>query len=97
MKEINKLSKKYLSELKRKSFTELSQLEDYQEEKIVEDKNSCSMIILKDTINDSELRIVIEIYCHWILGIGNMYADGFRKNSEGKISNLTEEELYDFI
>jgi hypothetical protein len=97
MKEINKLSKKYLSELKRKSFTELSQLEDYQEEKIVEDKNSCSMIILKDTINDSELRIVIEIYCHWILGIGNMYADGFRKNSEGKIRNLTEEELYDFI
>jgi len=97
MKEINKLSKKYLSELKRKSFTELTQLEDYQEEKIVEDKNSCSMIILKDTINDSELRIVIEIYCHWILGIGNMYADGFRKNSEGKISNLTEEELYDFI
>ena len=97
MKEINKLSKKYLSELKRKSFTELSQLEDYQEEKIVEDKNSCSMVILKDTINDSELRIIIEIYCHWILGIGNMYADGFRKNSEGKISNLTEEELYDFI
>ena len=97
MKEINKLSEKYLSELKRKSFTELSQLEDYQEEKIVEDKNSCSMVILKDTINDSELRIVIEIYCHWILGIGNMYADGFRKNSEGKISNLTEEELYDFI
>ena len=97
MKEINKLSEKYLSEIKRKSFTELSQLEDYQEEKIVEDKNSCSMIILKDTINDSELRIVIEIYCHWILGIGNMYADGFRKNSEGKIKNLTEEELYDFI
>ncbi len=97
MKEIKKLSEKYLSELKRKSFTELSQLEDYQEEKIVEDKNSCSMVILKGTINDSELRIVIEIYCHWILGTGNMYADGFRKNSKGKIRNLTEEELYDFI
>jgi hypothetical protein len=26
-----------------------------------------------------------------------MYADGFRKNSKGKIKNLTEEELYDFI
>jgi hypothetical protein len=97
MKEINKLSEKYLSEIKRKSFTELSQLEDCKEEKIVEDENSCTMTILKDAINDSELRIVIQIYCHWILGIGNMYADGFRKNSEGKISNLTEEELYDFI
>jgi hypothetical protein len=97
MKEINKLSDKYLSELKRKSFTELSQLESYQEERIVQDDNSCTMTILKDTVNDSELRIVIQIYCHWILGIGNMYVDGFRTNSEGKISNLTEEELYDFI
>jgi hypothetical protein len=97
MREINKLSDKYLSELKRKSFTELSQLESYQEEKIIQDNNSCTMTILKDKVNDSELRIVIQIYCHWILGIGNMYADGFRTNSEGKISNLTEEELYDFI
>ena len=47
MKEINKLSDKYLSELKRKSFTELSQLESYQEEKIVQDDNSCTMTILE--------------------------------------------------
>ena len=31
------------------------------------------------------------------LGIGKMDADGFRINSEGKISDLTKEELYDFI
>jgi len=55
------------------------------------------MTILKDAINDREVRVVIQIYCHWILGTGNMYADRFRKNSEGKIINLTEEELYDFI
>ncbi len=97
MKKINKLSEKYLSEIKKKSFTELSQLKDYKEEKIVEDENLCPMTILKDAINESELRVVIQIYCHWILGIGNMYADGFRKNSEGEISDLTEEELYDFI
>ena len=97
MKEISELSKKYLFELKKKSFTELSQLEDYQEEKTVHNEHSYTMVIWKDTISDTELRVVIQIYCYWILGIGNMYADGFRKNSEGKIRNLTEEELYDFI
>ena len=54
------------------------------------------MTILKGAINDRELRVVIQIYCHWILGAGNMYTDGFRKNSEGKITNLTEDEICDF-
>jgi hypothetical protein len=96
MKKITELSEKYLSNIKRKSFTELSQLEGYKEQKIVENENSCTMTILKDAINDRELRVVIQIYCHWILGTGNMYADGFRKNSKGKIINLTEEELCEF-
>lgn len=96
MKEIDKLSEKYLSDLKNKSFNELSELKDYYEEKIVSGKNSGTIAIRMDKIKDNELRIVIQIYCHWILGIGNMYADGFRINCEGKSNKLTEEELYDF-
>jgi len=95
MKEISELSKKYLSELKKKSFTELSQLEDYQEEKTVHNEHSYTMVIWKDTISDTELRIVIQIYCYWILGIGNVHTNGFRTNTEGKISNLTEEDIYE--
>jgi hypothetical protein len=96
MKEINILSEEYLSNLKRKSFNELSQLEKYHEEKIIRGRNSGTIAIRRDTISDRELRIVIQIYCHWILGIGNMYADGFRINSKGKANKLTEEELCDF-
>jgi hypothetical protein len=96
MNEINILSEEYLANLKRKSFDELSHLKNYHEEKIIRNKNSGTIAIRRDTINDRELRIVIQIYCHWILGIGNMYADGFKINSEGKVNKLTEEELYDF-
>ena len=96
MKEINILSEEYLSNLKRKSFNELSQLEKYHEEKIIRGRNSGTIAIRRDTISNKELRIVIQIYCHWILGIGNMYADGFRRNSKGKANKLTEEELCDF-
>ncbi len=96
MKEINILSEEYLSNLKRKSFNELSQLEKYHEEKIIRGRNSGTIAIRRDKISNKELRIVIQIYCHWILGIGNMYADGFRINSKGKANKLTEEELCDF-
>lgn len=94
MKEISELSEKYLTELKKKSFTELSQLEDYQEEKIVHNEHPYTMAIWKDAISDIELRVVIQIYCYWILGIGNVHTDGFRANTEGKISNLTEKDVY---
>lgn len=96
MKEINKLSEEYLSNLRKKSFAELSKLENYHEETIIRGENSGTIAIRRDTINDKELRIVIQIYCHWILGIGNMYADGFKINNEGKANKLTEEELFDF-
>ena len=97
MEEIDLLSEQYLFKLKSKSFDELSQLEDYREEKISQGENSGTISISKDVINDRKLRIVIQIYCDWVLGVGNMYADGFTINAKGEINNLTEEELYDFF
>lgn len=94
---VNELSEKRLSALKEKSFIELSQLEDYQGEKVAQNGKSCTVAVWKDVINDDELRIVVQVYRYWFLGIGKMDANGFRINSEGKISDLTKEELYDFI
>ena len=94
---MNELSEKRLSNLKKKSFIELSQFEGYQGEKSVQNGKSFTIAIWKDAINDNELRIFVQIYRHCFLGIGKMDADGFRINSEGKISDLTKEELYDFI
>ena len=96
MEEVGILSAQYLFKLKSKSFYDLSKLEDYHEEKIIKGENSGTIVTKKDTINDEQLRVVIQIYCDWILGIGNMYADGFRIKSNGEINNLTEEELFEF-
>ena len=68
MKEINILSEEYLSSLKRKTFDELSKLEKYHEEKIIRGRNSGTIAIRRDRISDKELRIVIQIYCDWVLG-----------------------------
>lgn len=94
---VNELSSKRLSDLKKKSFLELSQLEDCQGEKVAQNGKSCTVTVWKDMIGDDELRIVVQVYRYWFLGIGKMDADGFKMNSEGKISELTKEELYEFI
>jgi len=96
MTKLNELTDKCLSNLKKKSFTELSQLKDYQEEKAPQCGKSYAMSVWKDVIADNEIRIVVQSHRYWFLGISNIYADGFRIYSEGKITNLTEEELYDF-
>jgi len=94
---VSELSEKRLSDLKKKSFVELSQLEDYQGEKATQNGRSCTVAVWKDVISDGELRIVVQVYRYWFLGIGKMDADGFRITSEDKISDLTKDELYEFI
>ncbi len=94
---MNELVEKYLSDLKRKNFMELSQLENYQGEKIIQNEKSYTISIWKDMINNNELRIVVQIYRYWFLGIGKMEAEGFRINRDGNISDLTKKELYEFI
>lgn len=94
---MNKLVEKYLSNLKRKNFIELSQLESYQGEKIIQNKKSYTISIWKDMISNNELRIVVQIYRYWLLGVGKMEADGFRINRDGNISDLTKKELYEYI
>lgn len=94
---INDLSKKYLSIMKTKSFIELSRIKDYQGEKISHEKKTYTVAVWKDMINAHELRIVVQTYRYWFLGIGKMDAEGFIINSDNMINDLTKEELYDFI
>lgn len=94
---MNELGEEYLSSLKKKSFIELSQLEGYHGEKVVKNRKSYTISVWKDTISSDELRVVVQVYRYWFLGIGQMDADGFTINRKGKISDLTRMELYEFI
>lgn len=86
-----------VSQLKQKSFEELSQIESGRSEKVIEDGRTLVISIWKDFISDDELRVVVQVYRHWILGIGKMAADGFRVNGSGDVFDLKKEELYEYI
>lgn len=85
-----------LSELKQKSFAELSQLAPYHGEKLKRDGKTFTRSVWKDMVNEAEVRIVVQVYRHLFWGIGRMAADGFRIDREGEIRQLSKRELYEF-
>jgi hypothetical protein len=86
-----------LSELRQKSFTELLQLEDYQGEKVKKNGKTFTVAIWKDVMNEHKLRIVVQVYRYWFLGIGRMDAKGFIIDDTGKVEDLSKEAIYEFI
>lgn len=94
---MNNLIESRLSELKKKSFLALLELENYQAEKVVEDGKNVTVAIWKDVVGENELRIVVQTYRHWFLGIGKMDAEGFKVNKSGVVIDLKKEEIYEFI
>lgn len=83
--------------LKQKSFSELSLLDNYQCEKSKEEGVKVTIGIWKDEVGEGELRIVVQCYRHWILGIGRMSAAGFLIDSRGYTVDLEKEDIYDFF
>ena len=55
-----------------------------------------SMAIWKDDISAMEVRVVVQLYERRFLGMGLMYARGFRKTAAGTIQALSKDELYEF-
>ena len=86
-----------LRELKQQSFAELSRLADYQGERVRMGGKSFTLSVWKDSISDHEVRVVVQAYRPWVLGIGRMAAQGFVIDRSGAIRDLKNEELYDFI
>ena len=90
------LLKSRLNELREKSFSELSQLAPYQAEKIGPGKKLFTVAIWKDSVSETELRVVVQVYRPFFLGIGRMAADGFRIQKNNTVEDLSREELFEF-
>lgn len=86
-----------LAELKKKSFTGLSQFAPYQGEKPIEGGKPYTVSVWKDSPGEGQIRIVVQVYRHFFLGIGHMTADGFVIDKSGTIRELSKRELYAFI
>lgn len=94
---MNDVIRSRLQDLKRRPFDEIAQLKDYQSERTRLEGKPLTLSVWKDAISDHELRVVVQAYRHWFLGIGRMAAQGFVIDRSGSVRDLSNEELYDFI
>jgi hypothetical protein len=86
-----------LGDLKKMPFAELSLLAPYQGERIRHGRKAFSVAVWKDVVGDNQLRIVVQVYRYWLLGIGRMEAHGFIVDNIGNVRMLARRELYEFI
>ncbi len=82
--------------LRRKSYFELAQLPPYQEREVDCSDGRYKLAIWKDAVENSELRVVVQVYKHVFLGVGLMQANGFRIRQSGEIQSLGTEELAEY-
>ena len=85
-----------IEDLRKCSFDELSVLNPQGGEKIEIGKSHLTLSIYKDLPDSDRIRIVVQGYRNFFLGIGQMHAEGFIINKKGEITELTRPELYDF-
>jgi hypothetical protein len=76
-----------LNGLKEKSFAELSQLVPYQGERSIDGGKSYTVSVWRDSLGEGQIRIVVQVYRYFFLGIGHMTADGFRIDRPGPFAN----------
>jgi hypothetical protein len=79
--------------LQTQPFDKLNEMPSCKENKSF---NKFSIAVWKDVLSDSELRIVVQGYQPGFLGIGKIYARGFRKTKSGEITSLTADEMAEF-
>jgi len=87
-----------LERLSNLSVSEAMELPEYQElkETLVEKNRSLSLYAVPNP-DDGTVKVVLQNYRHKFLGIGYMIADGFLFESDGKVSQLPEEELWEYM
>ncbi|NTV30022.1 MAG: hypothetical protein HGA80_08095 [Candidatus Omnitrophica bacterium] len=79
--------------LRRQSFDELQGMPACKEEPTLP---KFSIAVWKDMVSEQEVRIVVQGYTPFFLGLGRMYANGFRIKKAGEILPLTNDDLIDF-
>lgn len=85
-----------VAELRRKPFTELLKLPDHHEREITCVDGNAKLAIWKEYITPSELKLVVQLYRHWLGGIATeILADGFRATPTGTY-DLTDGDLDEY-
>ena len=86
-----------IKELKRKHYCELVHLPEYQCDKATHFGILITVAIWKDVLDSHQVRIVVQGYRYYFLGIGSMDAFGFIMSDCGSIRDIKTKELYEFM
>jgi hypothetical protein len=65
-------------------------------EKILVPNSETEITIYKVEPEDQSVKIIVQMYKHTLLGMGDMYVQGFSKNLTGSIAEISEDDLYDY-
>jgi len=94
--EVTQVAEREISKLKNYSYEELSALESCESKRITVRGKSMVLTVWKDAVENHQIRVVVQIYRHFFLGIGQMHSQGFLMNSKKEIVDLQRNELYEF-
>ncbi len=85
-----------LRELKSQPLESLRQLPEMQQSDVRLAKGAHTIAVWRDALEDGSVRVVVQGYKPWILGMGSMTAKGFVVSAQTGIRDLNPEELWDF-
>jgi len=85
-----------IERLKTVGFTGLLALPPYSDEVVRSGRAKKKIGIWKEQESSDRLKIVVQAYRHYFLGIGRMYAMGFVIDSNDRTTDLTPEQIYEY-
>lgn len=91
------LLKDRLDELRQCSFSQLAALPPVDTSALKSDGKRITLTVWKDAIGESRLRVVVQVYRPWRLGVGRMNAMGFEIERGHSPRDLLTEELFEFM
>jgi hypothetical protein len=95
--ELQQVTARRLEPLRVLSFAELSALPEVREDTEQIGKREIQVATYRDVLPDGRLRIVVQAYLHRFLGIGSITADGFIIASDGALTPVPQEMIWEFV
>lgn len=94
--EQNAVVNERLRALKAMSFIDLTALPSVVSEDVALSEKKHTVSVWHDILGTGDHRVVVQLYQHGVLGIGQMYAEGFVVNNRNERRELTQEEWEPF-
>lgn len=95
--ELQRVTARRLERLRVLSFVELSALPEVREDTEQLGKREIQVATYRDVLPDGRLRIMVQAYLHRFLGIGSITADGFIIASDGALTAVPQEMIWEFV